>query len=191
MSRLENVVSRFIGKILFNGGLDGIPYGFLGFSAGILALILLVIGRYLPAEKKNKFFVLIVMGFIQLILGIKRAEAGFDLNRPATIDLNEEPLDEESSEHKPKTNEAGPSAPVESQAFPENIQDPAAANEVLEKNKGECEDKIWRCYRQELKHEKRRLNPSNLLMRKFPHSSSNGGKALPSRRFGPGGMSSV
>jgi hypothetical protein len=81
-------------------------------------LILLVIGRYLPAEKKNKFFVLIVMGFIQLILGIKRAEAGFDLNRPATIDLNEEPLDEESSEHKPKTNEAGPSAPVESQAFP-------------------------------------------------------------------------
>jgi hypothetical protein len=118
MSRLENVVSRFIGKILFNGGLDGIPYGFLGFSAGILALILLVIGRYLPAEKKNKFFVLIVMGFIQLILGIKRAEAGFDLNRPATIDLNEEPLDEESSEHKPKTNEAGPSAPVESQAFP-------------------------------------------------------------------------
>jgi hypothetical protein len=160
MSRLENVVSRFIGKILFNGGLDGIPYGFLGFSAGILALILLVIGRYLPAEKKNKFFVLIVMGFIQLILGIKRAEAGFDLDlNKKPMDLNEEPESSESNNpQKNPSEEAAPSAPVDSHSSS------SIAYEEMGKLKDECQEKILRCWRNEPKYEKRRLNPSGSSM---------------------------
>jgi len=127
-----------------------------------MALILIVVEHHLPAAKMNKGFLLLFIFscVIKFIFGMTKGECAgleLDLNKKP-MDLNEEPESSESNNQKPNTSEAGPSAPVDSHSSS------SIAYEEMVNLKDECQEKILRCWRNEPKYEKRRLNPSGSSM---------------------------
>jgi len=161
LNRFEKLVSRYLGTILNSFDESyGIYYGLLVVSGFIMALILIVVEHHLPAAKMNIKTLFIFSCVMKFIFGMTKGECAvleLDLNKKP-LDLNEEPESSESNNLLPNTSETGPSAPVDSHSSS------SIAYEEMVKLKDECQEKILRCWRNEPKYEKRRLNPSGSSM---------------------------